>query len=324
MPKHPGLIAAFAALLCIALSPQAGAQSYPAKPIRMVIPFAPGGPTDVFARLIGQHLSEAWSQPVVADNRPGATGTLGTSMAVKAPPDGYTLLMASTSSHISAYLYQNQTYDPSRDLDPIINVVTMPFYLVTHPSFPATDVKEVVAELKRRPGFYSYSSPGNGSGGHLVMEMFKQAAGLDIVQVAYKGAGPSITALVAGEVKLTFDTISTSRPQVTAGQLRDYAVTGAARSAAVPDLPTIKESGYPDFEAYIWFGLFAPKGTPDDVVNRINAEVTRIMAMPAMVQRVADVAGVFERQTPAQFRSFAEKDTERWKKAIVATGVRAE
>jgi tripartite-type tricarboxylate transporter receptor subunit TctC len=321
MRMYAAVIGAF---LALAVSGEARAQAYPNKPIRIVIPFAPGGPTDVFARLIGQQLSEAWGQPVVADNRPGATGTLGTSMVVKAPADGYTLLMASTSSHISAYLYQNQTYDPSRDLDPIINVVTMPFYLVTHPSFPAKDVKEVVAELKRRPGFYSYSAPGNGSGGHLVMEMFKQAAGLDIVQVSYKGAGPSITALVAGEVKLTFDTISTSHPQVLAGQLRDYAVTGATRSAAVPDLPTIKESGYPEFEAYIWFGLFAPKGTPDDVVNRINADVTRIMAAPTMTQRVADVAGVFAPQTPAQFRIFAEKDTKRWKKAIVATGVRAE
>jgi tripartite-type tricarboxylate transporter receptor subunit TctC len=155
MPRFLCLAAALTTILGVAVSPPAGAQSYPGKPIRMVIPFAPGGPTDVFARLIGQQLSEAWGQPVVADNRPGATGTLGTSMVVKAQPDGYTLLMASTSSHISAYLYQNQTYDPSRDLDPVINVVTMPFYLVTHPSFPAKDVKEVVAELKRQPGFYS-------------------------------------------------------------------------------------------------------------------------------------------------------------------------
>ncbi len=321
--RRIGWICVAAAILCAAAG-SAWAQAYPSKPVHIVIPFAPGGPTDVFARLIGQQLSEMWSQPVVPENRPGATGTLGTGQVVKAAPDGYTLLMASTSSHISAYLYQNQAYDPARDLEPVINVVTMPFYLVTHPSFPAKTVQEVVAELKRRPGFYPYSSRGSGSGGHLVMEMFKQAAGVDVVHVPYKGAAPSITALVAGEVKLTFDTISTARPQVVAGQLREYAVTGSTRSAAVPHLPTIKELGYPDFEAYIWFGLFVPKGTPDDVAKRINADVTKIMATPLMVQRVADVAGVFEPQTPAQFRAFAERDTERWRKVITTTGVRVE
>lgn len=318
-------VAAMVAGLTIALAAAgAAAQSYPSKPLRLIIPFTPGGPTDVFARLIGQALSEAWGQPVVADNRPGATGTLGTSLVVKAAPDGYTLLMASTSSHISAYLYQNQPYDPNRDLDPVINAVTMPFYLIANPAFPAKTLRDFVVEIKRRPGFYSYGSPGAGSGGQLTMEMFKRAAGLDIVHVPYKGAAPVITALVSGEVMVAFDTISTAHPNVAAGSLRDFAVTGARRSPALPNVPTVKEAGYPDYEAYIWFGLFAPKGTPGDVVNKLNEEVARIMVTPAMRQRTADLAGEFTPQTPAQFRAFVETDSARWQAIIAATGVRAE
>jgi tripartite-type tricarboxylate transporter receptor subunit TctC len=314
-----------AALVLVSGAPEfAAAQSYPSKPIHMIIPFTPGGPTDVFGRLIGQQLNEAWGQPVIEENKPGATGTLGTGLVVKAPPDGYTLLMASTSSHISAYLYQNQPYDPNRDLEPVVNAVTMPFYLVANPSFPAKTVKELVAAIKAKPGFYSYGSPGAGSGGQLVMEMFKRAAGLDIVHVPYKGAAPVITALVAGEVMVAFDTISTAHPNVAGGRLRDFAVTGAKRSSALPDLPTIRESGYPEFEAYIWFGLFAPKGTPSGIVAKINAEVSRIMQTPAMQKRIADLAGEFAPHSPAEFRAFAERDSKRWQDVIAATGVRAE
>jgi len=302
----------------------AAAQAYPHKPIRLIVPFAPGGPTDVYGRLLGQHLFETWGQPVVAENRPGATGVLGSSIVVKAPADGYTLLMAATSSHIAPYLYKNQEYDPNGDLDPVIRVVTTPYYLVANPKFPPNNLKELVAELKKKPGGYSYGSPGAGSGGNMVMEMFKQVAGIDIVQVPYKGAAPEIAALVAGEVSICFDTIGNSREHVLAGRLKDYVTTGRVRSPAMPNTPTMIESGYPGFEAYIWFGLFAPKGTPADVTKKLNTEITKFMQTPTMQKRLADLAGTFEPETPDQFRQFLVTDTQRWRKVIADAHMQAE
>lgn len=300
------------------------ADSYPNRSIRIVLPFPAGGPTDVYGRLVAQHLSEAWHQPVVPDNRPGATGTLGTAMVVKSPPDGYTLLMANTSSHISPYLYKTREYDPNTDLVPVINVVTTPYYLVGHPSFPAKTVQDVVTLIKAKPGFYSYGSPGIGSGGNMAMEMFKQMAGLNIVQVPYKGAAPEIEALMAGEVSVCFDTIGNSQPHVADGKLRGYATTGKTRSPALPDMPTMIESGYPEFEAYIWFGLFAPKGTPAAVVEKLNTEITQYMETPAMKKRLADLTATFEPETPAQFKSFLLTDTKRWRDVITSTGMHLE
>ena len=320
------LIAALAAcwLIVAPTAPAAVAEDYPARPIRLVVPFPPGGPTDLFGRLIGLALDQAWGQPVIADNRPGATGTIGSAVVVKAPPDGYTLLMAATSSHISPYLYQNQSYDPDADLEPVIHVLDLPFYLIANPAFPATTLQELVAEIKRRPGHYSYNSPGAGSAGNLVMEMFKRAAGLDIVHVPYKGSGPGIAALVAGETMLAFDTVSTTGPHVAAGRLKDFAISGPTRVAAAPTVPTLKESGYPDFDISIWFGVFAPKGTPPALVDKLNREIARIMQTPAMQKRLADLSGSFTAQTPAEFRRFLVADTERWRQIIVATGARAE
>jgi tripartite-type tricarboxylate transporter receptor subunit TctC len=300
------------------------AADYPANPIRLVIPFPPGGPTDTFGRLIAQGLNEAWGQPVVPDNKPGATGTIGTAAVVKSPPDGTTLLMAATSSHISPYLYQNQAYDPNGDLEPVISALTLPFLLVGNAAFPAATLVELVAEVKRKPSHYSYSSPGMGSGGHLVMEMFKRAAGLDIVHVPYKGSGPGIAALVAGEVMLAFDTVAPTRAHIAAGKLRAFAISGATRSPVVPDAPTLMEAGYPAFDVLIWFGLFAPKGTPAAIVAKVNAEVARIMQTPAMQKRLDDLGAGFAPQSPEAFRSFVVADSARWRRVIVETGARAE
>ncbi len=300
------------------------ADTYPSHSIRLVIPFPPGGPTDVYGRLVAQHLSEAWHQPVVADNRAGATGTLGTAIVVKSPPDGYTLLMAATSSHISPYLYKNREYDPNDDLTPVINVVTTPYYLVGNPTFPAKTVQDVVKAIKAKPGGYSYGSPGIGSGGNMAMEMFKQMAGLNIVQVPYKGAAPEVEALMAGEVNICFDTIANSQPHVKDGKLRGYATTGKTRSPALPDIPTMIESGYPGLEGYIWFALFAPKGTPAPIVGKLNAEITKFMETSAMKKRLVDLAATFEPQTPAQFKSFLLTDTKRWRDVITSTGMHLE
>lgn len=314
------------AVLAVALgvSSSSLAAEYPAAPIRLVIPFPPGGPTDTFGRLIGQALHEAWGQPVVADNKPGATGTIGTAQVVKAPPDGTTLLMAATSSHISPYLYQNQPYDPNGDLEPVISALTLPFLLVGNAAFPATTLPELLAEVKRKPSQYSYSSPGLGSGGHLVMEMFRRAAGIDVVHVAYKGSGPGIAALVAGEVMLAFDTLTPTRAHIAAGKLRPFALSGAQRSPALPAVPTLMEAGYADFDVLIWFGIFAPKGTPAPIVARLNTEITRIMQAPAMQKRLDDLGATFTPQTPEAFRTFVVADTARWRQVIAQTGARAE
>ncbi|MBV8168979.1 MAG: tripartite tricarboxylate transporter substrate binding protein [Alphaproteobacteria bacterium] len=320
------MIRLFAALLAAALgiSSPTSAADYPVAPIRLVIPFPPGGPTDTFGRLLATALHEAWGQPVVPDNKPGATGTIGTAAVVKAPADGTTFLMAATSSHISPYLYQNQGYDPNGDLDPVVTVLTLPFFLAGNAAFPAQTLKELVAEVKRKPAQYSYASPGLGSGGHLVMEMFKRAAGLDIVHVPYKGSGPGIAALVAGEVMLAFDTVAPTRAHIAAGKLRGFAISGNTRSPAVPDVPTLIEAGYRDFDVFIWFGLFAPKGTPPAIVAKLNAEVARIMQTPAMRQRLDDLGATSTPQTPAAFRRFLVADTARWRKVITETGARAE
>lgn len=300
------------------------ADAYPGRAIRIVIPFPPGGPTDVYGRLVARHLSEAWHQPVVADNRAGATGTLGTEIVVKALPDGYTLLMAATSSHISPYLYKTQDYDPNVDLDPVIDVVTTPYYLVSNPKFPAKTVRDVVRIVKSKPGVYSYGSPGIGSGGNMTMELFKRMAGLNIVQVPYKGAAPEVEALMSGEVSLCFDTIGNSEPHVKDGKLRGYAITGRTRSPAVADIPTMIESGYPNFEAYIWFGLFAPKGTPGPILDKLNAEITRFMETAEMKKRLDDLAATFEPQTRAEFHRFLLTDTQRWRQVITSTGMHLE
>jgi tripartite-type tricarboxylate transporter receptor subunit TctC len=318
--------AAFATALVIGFAgtSPAVAQQYPQKAVRVIVPFAAGGPTDVFARLVGNRLSETWGQPVVVENRPGATGTIGTALVAKAPADGYTLLMASTSSHISAYLYQNQSYDPNKDLDPIINVITLPFYLVGNPSFPANNVVDLIAEAKKNPGKHTFGSPGIGSGGHLVMEMFNTATGIKLVHVPYQGAAPAINAAVAGQVALVFDTVSTAHPQVRAGKLKAFAVSSANRSSAVPDVPTVRESGYPDFEASIWFGFFGPAGLPADITAKLNADIAKIMQTQEMRDRVTNLGGEFAPQTPAQFREVARRDSAKWQQVIKSTGAKAE
>src|SRR5579883_1022854 len=321
MNKLVSLMAAGALMASVHASAE---EAYPSRAIRIVLPFPAGGPTDVYGRLVANHLAEAWHQPVVPDNRPGATGTLGTAIVVKSPPDGYTLLMANTSSHLSPYLYKTQEYDPNTDLVPVINVVTTPYYLVSNPALPAKTVQDVVRLIKSKPGFYSYGSPGIGSGGNMAMEMFKQMAGLNIVQVPYKGAAPEVEALMAGEVSICFDTIGNSQPHVKDGKLRGYATTGKTRSEALLDMPTMIESGYPQFEAYIWFGLFAPKGTPAPIVGKLNAEISRYMQSPEMKKRLADLTATFEPQTPAEFKSFLVTDTKRWRDVITSTGMHLE
>ena len=314
------------AALVVACAVPAWAQApFPAKPVRIVVPFPPGGPTDVLARVLAQRLGDSLGQQFIVDNRPGATGTIATAQVAKAVADGYTLLMHATSNHVSGYLYQKVSYDPMKDFAPVVNAGSLHFYLVTHPSLPVKAVKDIVALAQRRPGELAFSSPGSGSGGHLVMEMFMAATRIKLLHVPYKGAAPSIADLIAGHVSLTFDTISTSHPHVKNGRLRGIAVSGAKRAAAAPEIPTVMESGVPGFETYIWFGLFAPAGTPGAAVNRLNGEVNKVLAAPDYQQRITGtLGGEAAPNTPEQFAEFLRADTPKWIKVIQDTGARVE
>ncbi len=297
------------------------AQDYPSRNVRIVVPFPAGGPTDTLARLVAQKLTESLGQHFLVDNRAGATGTIGTSMVAKAAPDGYTILMSATSNYVAAFLYRKLPYDPERDLAPLVRIATLPFYLVVHPSLPVRSVRELVAFAKARPKQLAFSSPGPGSGGHLVMAMFQRATGIELVHVPYKGASPSITALVGGEVALTWDTISTSHPHVVAGKLRALAVSGAQRSPAVPSVPTAIEAGVPGFEAYIWFGMLVPAGTPAPVVERLNRAINTILGMPDVRSRIETLSGEIVPNSAEEFGRFLAADTPKWKKIIAETGV---
>jgi tripartite-type tricarboxylate transporter receptor subunit TctC len=316
------MFARLAVATALAATVACHAQNYPTKPVRIMVPFPAGGPTDTLARLVGQKLTESLGQTFLVDNRAGATGTIGTGLVAKAPPDGYTLLMSATSNYVAAFLYQKLPYDPERDLAPLIRIATLPFYLVVHPSLPVHSVQELVKFAKARPGDLAFSSPGPGSGGHLVMAMFQAATGIQLVHVPYKGAAPSITALVGGEVALTWDTISTSHPHVAAGKLRALAVSGAKRSPAVPSVPTAIEAGVPGFETYIWFGFFAPAGTPAPILDKLNGEINRILGQADVKSRITTLSGEISPNTPEQFGRFLAADTPKWKKVIAETGVR--
>jgi tripartite-type tricarboxylate transporter receptor subunit TctC len=255
-------------------SSAAFSQNYPSKPIKFVVPFAAGGPTDLYARVIGQKLSEAWGQPVIVENKPGATGLIGSGIVKDAAPDGYTLLFTSNSAHvIGPLLHKPASFDPVADFTPITMVLRYPMYFLVANKVPAKSLKEFVALAKAQPGKLNYSSVGIGSGGHLACELINIAAGINTVHIAYKGAAPAQAALAAGEVDFMCDSVGFSQPLVQAGKLRGLAITAPKRSPAVPDVPTVAEQGVPSVEAYIWQGLFGPKGMPDAIKTKGGSEL---------------------------------------------------
>jgi tripartite-type tricarboxylate transporter receptor subunit TctC len=266
----------------LGLVPLAHAQSgYPGKPVRLVVPFPAGGTTDILARAVAQKLSEAWGQSVVVDNRPGAGGNIGSELVARAAPDGYTLLMGTVGTHaINASLYSKMPYDHVKDFAPVILVAGVPNVLVVNPSVPVNSVPELIAYLKANPGKVNFASSGSGTSIHLSGELFKVMTGVQMTHVPYKGSAPALTDLVGGQVQLMFDNLPSSLAFIKAGKLRALAVTSAARAAALPDVPTIAESGVPGFEASSWVGVLAPTGTPPDVIARINAEVGMWLASP--------------------------------------------
>lgn len=306
--------AAFLALALGCHASGAGAQSYPSRPVRLIVPYSTGGGTDTVARVVGQKLTELWGRAVVVDNRPGAGDTVGTAVAVQAPADGYTLVMSSISLAFDQVIYPRLAYDPLRDLVPVAMVATQPNMLVVNPKLKAGSIGELIALAKARPGAINYASGGIGSGPHLATEMFQQMAGIRLTHVPYKGTGPALTDLLGGQVDLMISVVVSSAPLVKAGKLRALAVTGAHRSAFAPDVPTIAESGVPGYEFNTWYGIEAPAGTPAPVVARINADVGRAMQAPEVRASLKELGMEPLSGTPEAFGALIRAEVAKWAK----------
>ncbi len=321
MPRFIGW--ALLAVLSAAPGSIALAQTYPSKPIRIVVPFPPGGPADILARIIGQNLAESWGQQAVIDNRAGAGGNIGSDMVAKALPDGYTLLMGFVGTHaINASLYSTMPYDNVKDFEPVSLVAMVTIILVVHPSIPANSVKELIVLARSRPGQLTFGSPGNGTPQHLAGELFNTMAGVKMVHIPYKGAVPALTDLLGGRVSLIFSSMPPALPHVKAGKLRALAVTSARRSSAAPDVPTIAESGLPGYEVINWYGILVPAGTPKEIVARLNAEILRILNVPDVKERLAAQGAETFSSTPQEFAAYIRKETQKWAKVVKYSGAR--
>jgi tripartite-type tricarboxylate transporter receptor subunit TctC len=305
-------------VLSILFAAPLSAQEYPAKTVRIIVPFPAGGSTDVLARLVADHYNKTKTGSFIVDNRPGATGTIAGALIANSPPDGYTLIMHSVSTYISGYLYRKLSYDHTRVFAPVINLSVNPFILVSASTLPVKNVKELVALAKRRPGELTYGTVGVGSGSHLVAEMFNAATGIKTVSVPYKGSAPTMIGLATGEVVFTVNNILDTKPFIAQGKMRPLAVTGAKRSAAMPDAPTLLESGV-NVEANIWTGLFAPTGTPPAIVNKLNADIAKFIDTPQMREwLLTSMGGEYPPNTPEQFAAFVAADSARWQKIVKA------
>ena len=316
--------AAFVALLGFGWLASASAQTYPSKPIRIVVPFPAGGIADLYGRLIAGDLAAAWGQPIVVENRTGAGGNIGADLVAKSPPDGYTLVMGSVGTHaVNATLFSKLPYDPVRDFAPVALVLEADGLLVVHPSVPAASVPELIALARAKPNGLTFASAGMGTASHLAGELFKTMAKVEIVHVPYKGNVPAITDLLAGQTSMLFGTMPTVLPHAKAGKLRALATIGAARAAATPELPTVGES-LPGFEVGNWVGLLAPAGTPPEIVQRWNAEVARIMQAKEIQVRLANEGASFRAMTPAEFGAFVKAEIAKWAPVVKASGARVD
>ena len=317
--------AALSGIVILALSHIASAQSYPHKPIRWIVTYPPGGPTNVVARAVGAKLTAAWGQQVVIDNRAGAGGVIGSELAAKALPDGYTLLFGTSAGlSINPVLSSKLPYDPVKDFAPVSLLVINPQILVANNAVPANSVRDLIALAKAKPGQLNYASVGQGSPNQLGMELLKSLTGIDLLHVPYKGTGPAITDLLAGQVQVMFNSMPSVLPLVASGKLKGLAVGSAQRSPAAPDIPTVAESGVPGFEYVTWYGMFAPAHTPQNIVTRLNAEVVKILAAPEMAQRLASQGAEPRSSTPDELLKFMRNESERWKKVIKSAGIRTE
>ncbi len=318
-----GLTIAFATVSAMWSMAAMAQPAYPVKPIRMVVPFPPGGTTDILARVAGQKITEATGQQVIVDNRPGAGGNIGTEIVARAPADGYTLLTDPGSTlTINPSLFPKLPFDPLKDFAPITIIAAVPNLLVVHPSLPAKTVKELIALAKARPGQLNYASTGAGQSTHLSLELFKLMGGLNITHIPYKGSSPALTDVLAGQVTIMFDNMPSCLPHVKAGKLRALGVSTLQRSPALPALPTIAESGLPGFEVSVWFGVLAPAGTPRDIVSRLNAVVVKALAAPDVRQRLAGQGAEAVGNTPEQFTAQMQRDLVKWAKVVKDANIR--
>ncbi len=313
------------AVACLMLASGAFAQGYPAKPIRLVVPFPPGGAVDFYARVVQAPLSDALGQTVVIENRVGASGMVGAEYVAKSPPDGYTLLLGNIASlAINVSLYPKMAYDPAKDFAPIMHTIDVNYAMVVHPSVPAKTVQEFIAYVKANPGKVSYGSAGSGSLPHLATELFKASTGIDLVHVPYKGGGPMVTDLLGGTIQVVIADQANLMPHVKSGKLRALAVASPRRSPNYPELPTIGEAGVPNFEAVAWNGLVAPAGTPPEIIKRVHDALAKVMAMPAVRDKL--VSGGLDPvgDTPEEFGRFNRAEIAKWSKIAKDVGAKVE
>jgi tripartite-type tricarboxylate transporter receptor subunit TctC len=315
---------ALAVALALSLALDAAAQSYPAKSIRLIVPFPPGGSADILARAIGQKAGEGLGQSLVIENRPGAGTAIGAEALAKSAPDGYAIMIGTVSSHaINPALNPKLPFDPVKDFTPISLVATIPFAMIVHPSVPAKTVQEFVALARARPGTLNYSSAGSGTSNHLAGELLRSMTGIDIVHIPYKGSAPALNDVISGQVSMMFDLVLTAVPHVKSGAVRGLAVTGAQRSSVLPDLPTVAES-IPGYEVSAWFGIFAPAGVPQPVVQRLNAEFVKALREPDLRQRLASQGAEPLTSTPDEFAAYLRSEIDKWAKVVKAAGMKAD
>lgn len=313
------------ALVCLGmLGSLSCAAAYPERPIRLIVPFAPGGGNDLMARILGQELTAAWGQPVIADNRAGAGGNIGADIAAKAAPDGYTLLFVSVSFVINAAMQPKLPFDPVKDFSAVTRMASAPLILVVHPGVPARSVSEFIALAKSRPTQLNYASSGAGSATHFAMELFMTMTGTALTQVPYKGTGPSMVAAASGEVHATFNTIPPTVPHLKAGRVRGLALSGAQRFPSLPDVPTFGEAGLPQYTFGSWYGMLAPAGTPGPVIEALNREIGRIMQLREVRERAAEFGAVPFTASPKEFAHFLREDIARWSRIVRERNIRAE
>ena len=315
-----------AVLLALAAAPFAAhAQAWPQKPVRLIVPFAAGGPSDALARAFARNLSDNIGQPVIVDNRGGAAGIIGTEVAAKAAPDGYTIMMGNIGTHaINISLYAKLPYDPVRDFIPVTQAAGLPLFVLTHPSLPVKNVKELIALAKAQPGKLNYSSSGAGGSMHVAAELFQSMAQVKLVHVPYKGGGPAIVDLLAGQVPLSFATVLETSQHVKAGRLRALAVTSAKRSAASPDILTVAEAALPGYESISWLGVFAPTGTPREIIAVLNTEIVKILQQPDVKQRLLEQGGEPIGNTQEQFTAVLKSDIAKYAKIMRESGTKVE
>jgi tripartite-type tricarboxylate transporter receptor subunit TctC len=323
LPRRNFLHLAAAAVALPAMSRIARAQAYPTRPVRVIVPFAPGGGTDLLARLIGQWLSERLGQPFVIENRPGGGTNIGTEAVVRSPPDGYVLLQVTSSNAINATLYDKLSFNFIRDIAPVACLIPSPFVMVVNPALPAKTVPEFIAYANANPGKVNMASFGNGTSSHVAGELFKMMTGVNMVHVPYRGTAPALTDLLAGQVQVMFATMPGSIEQIRAGQLRALAVTTATRSETLPDIPTVAEF-VPGYEANTWYGIGVPRKTPTEIVDKLDKEINAGLADPKLRARLADIGGTVTPGSPTDFGKLITDDTEKWGKVIWAANIKPE